>query len=307
MSYLASRNHELLNLDFAAPLEETHRGSWRNVDILEAEAVKKEFEEFQPHAVIHLAARTDCDENTTVEHGYRANTEGTGNVLAAITRTGSVERVIITSSQFVCGPGYAPENDEDFYPVTVYGESKVQSEKMTREAHLRCCWTVVRPTNIWGPWHPRYVREFWKIAEKGLYIHPGGEPVVRCYGYVGNIVRWFERILEADVDVVNGKVFYLSDPAADIYEWANAFCLALNGRPAPRVPRSLLGLLARAGDVISAIQRKPFYLTSSRYRSMTSNYEVPGALAQTYALLGAPLFTMRHGVDETVHWLRTRL
>lgn len=70
--------------------------------------------------------------------------------LDVIKATPSVERVIITSSQFVCGPGYIPKHDEDFAPVTVYGQSKVLTEQLTRQAGLRCVWTIVRPTNIWG-------------------------------------------------------------------------------------------------------------------------------------------------------------
>ena len=297
---------EVLNLDLQAPLNVRHVGQWRRVDILESEVLKGAFREFQPDAVIHLAARAECDETTTVEVGYRMNTEGTQNVLEAIRETHSVRRVIIISSQFVCGPDHPPEHDEDFHPVTVYGQSKVITEELTRAAALDCCWTLVRPTNIWGPWHQRYTQEFWRVAAKGWYVHPGGQPVTRCYGYVGNLVAHLEAILQAEEPKVHGQVFYLSDPAEDIYRWANAFCMALRGQPARRVPRPLLALLGLGGDVISKLTGKPFLINSNRVRSMTSDYLVPGAIERTIAVLGQPRHSLEDGVRLTLEWLHAR-
>lgn len=271
-------------------------------DILDGKALMEALVSFRPEVVMHLAARTDCVETVTVEEGYRANTEGTANFLEAVKAATTVRRAVIFSSQYVCGPGYQPKHDEDYAPVTVYGQSKVITEKLTRAAGLSCCWTLVRPTNIWGPWHSRYPQEFWRIAERGLYVHPGGKPVVRCYGYVGNLIHQLLRILELPEERVNGQVFYLSDPAGDIYEWASAFCEALNGRPARRVPRAVLRLAGLAGDVITAVTGKKFYITSSRYHSMTTDYVMD--LTKTFEILGRGLYSLREGVAETVKWLR---
>lgn len=303
VQHFLSQGHTVLNLDCQSPFNSTQNPYWKNVDIMNASMISDAFRDFQPHAVIHLAARAECDEKTTVETGYRMNTEGTQNVLDAIRATPSVKRVVIISSQFVCGPDHPPKHDEDFHPVTVYGQSKVITEELTRAANLSCCWTLVRPTNIWGPWHQRYTREFWKVAAKGWYVHPGGSGVIRCYGYVGNLLSHLEAILHADPKSVMGQVFYLSDPPADIYAWANSFCLALRGKPARRVARPILKLLGLAGDFISKLNGKPFYITSSRVNSMTSNYLIPGAIEKTISVLGAPRYSLQEGVVQTMEWL----
>ena len=178
----------ILNYSLHPPLKAEHKQYWRAGDILDPAATTAAFQEFQPRGVLHLAARAECDEKTTVEEGYRTNTEGTQNVLEAIRTTPSVQRAIVTSSQFVCAPGRLPKNDTDYFSETVYGQSKVITEKLTRDANLSACWTIIRPTNIWGPWHMRYRREFWRVVERGLYVHPGHQPVIRCYGYVKNVV-----------------------------------------------------------------------------------------------------------------------
>lgn len=294
--------HSIRDLSFTEPLAAAHREFWVEQDILDAGGLLQRVREFAPDWVIHLAARAECDENTTVEAGYQANTTGTTNLLAAVRVTPSVQRLIVTSTQYVCGPGRLPESDEDYFPVTIYGESKVETERLTRAADLECCWTLTRPTNVWGPWHLRYQREFWRIAARGLYVHPGDQPVVRSYGYVGNVVDQMMNILRADRESVHRRTFYLGDESDDIYNWTNAFCLALCGRPARRIPFGILRSAAKIGDVISSIRRKPFYIQSSRLNSMVTPYETP--MAPTFETIGRGPYSLRQGVDQTVDWLR---
>ncbi|MGH8101866.1 MAG: NAD-dependent epimerase/dehydratase family protein, partial [Chthoniobacterales bacterium] len=105
----------ILNYSLHPPLNTEQTSYWRAGNILDLAATTAVFREFQPDRVLHLAARAECDEKTTVEKGYRANTEGTRNVLEAIRATPSVQRVIITSSQFVCAPGRLPKSNTDFF------------------------------------------------------------------------------------------------------------------------------------------------------------------------------------------------
>jgi nucleoside-diphosphate-sugar epimerase len=305
VSRLLARGHEVLNLSTHAPHEPAHHPRWQATDILDAPTLESAFQSFAPEIVLHLAARTEMDEKTTAETGFRANTQGTRNLLAAIQTTPSVRRALICSSQFVCGPGRLPENDEDYFPATVYGQSKVITEQETRRANLACEWVIVRPTNIWGPWHPRYPQEFWRIAAKGLYVHPGGKPVVRCYGFVGNVADQIVALaLDQHAEKIHRQTFYVGDPPDDIHKWADAFCRALHGKPARKVPRPILRAAGLTGDLITAVTGKPFYITSSRYRSMVTDYIVP--MEKTYALLGPPKTSLQQGVAETVSWLASR-
>ena len=304
VSRLLAQRHTVSNISLHPPHESAHRSCWREGDILDADFLQRAMTEFQPDQVMHLAARTEMDEKTTAETGFRANTQGTRNFIAAVLATPSVRRMVMCSSQFVCGPGRLPAHDEDYFPATVYGHSKVITEQETRRADLRCEWVIVRPTNIWGPWHPRYPQEFWRIARKGLYVHPGGKPVVRCYGYVGNVADQMLALLDQPADRIDRQTFYVGDPADDIYHWANVFCRALGGQSARKVPRPILRAASFVGDAITALTGKPFYITSSRYRSMVTDYVTP--MDKTYALLGPPKLSLQQGIDETVAWLRTQ-
>jgi nucleoside-diphosphate-sugar epimerase len=301
ISFYEGTSETILNLDISPPLNKAQRSYWKLGNILDPFSLAQIFEEFAPTHVIHLAARTDCVENVDVYKEYDLNITGTQNVLNAIKACSSVERAIITSSQYVCGPEHFPKTDTDYGPHTVYGQSKVITEQLTREANLDCIWTLTRPENIWGPWHMRYRSEVWRVIKKGLYLHPGGAPVERCYGYVGNIIWQMDEIFKAPVDVVHQSVFYVGDQAMNIYEWVNEFSLQLTGKQARKVPRIVLRTIGRIGDVITAVTGKKFSLTSSRYESMTQDYFTP--VEKTFEVFGEPPFSLKAGVEKTVQWL----
>ena len=290
----------IVNLDLEPPRKESHLPYWVRCDVMQKADLQRVIANLSPNFLAHLAARTDMDGRTIDD--YAINHAGTQNVIAAILSSASIERSIFVSTQFVVGPGPLPRHDLDFRAHTIYGESKVLAELAVRNSQLDCTWTIVRPTNVWGSWHPRYPREFWRILQSGLYFHPGSKPVTRSYGYVGNVVMQMCAILEAPPEAINGKVLYVGDPPIRLLDWVNAFSVQLTGHRARVIPQSLLRLLARAGDCLVAMGVK-FPIFSSRLRSMTEDYPTP--MEPTYALLGPPVTSLEDGVRETVEWLRT--
>jgi nucleoside-diphosphate-sugar epimerase len=298
MAFEAAQGATLLNIDWNPPLDAGQRGWWKEVDIMDRAAVQAAFDAFQPTHVVHFAARTDTDEPTDVD-AYRQNHEGTRILLEVVKRTPSVERIIVTSTQFVCEAGYQPKHDLDFKPFTVYGGSKQRTELVTREAGLTCSWTIIRPTTIWGPWSLRYRDVMFKVMRKGLYFHPGRGRVIRSYGYVGNVVWQVHRILTVPRDVVDQRVFYVGDRPFDLKAWVEVVSRELTGKPVRYIPTFLIRGMAICGDLLKAVGL-PFPITSGRFRSMTSDYITP--MDRTIEALGEAPFSIEAGVKEMVHW-----
>ncbi len=294
---------EVLNFDAHAPLDRKQEAVWREGDILDPDALGRALAEFRPEAVVHMAARTDCDERTVVEPDYRVNSTGTLNVVEAVRDVGGIERFIMVSTQFVIGPGITVSDPYAYAPHTVYGMSKVAAELIVRAAHPAPIWCIARPTNVWGPWHLRYEREFWAVARKGRYVHPGGRDPVRTYGYVGNVCWQLERLLDLPAETVHEGVFYLGDRPAPLGVWADGFNRAFRGRRAPRLPRGLLAGLAVGMELLARLGVS-VPLRWSRFKSMTTDYVSP--TEETIGLLGAAPFSAEEGIRRTVEWIEGR-
>lgn len=291
----------ILNLDIAPPLLGDQAEHWRKQDILDYPRLLKAFADFQPTHVLHLAARTDLDERKEIS-GYAANTDGTQTVLDAVKVTSTIRRLIVASTMFVCEPGYRPISDTDYRPHTVYGQSKVVTEQLTRKANLSCTWSLVRPAVIWGPYHERLRHGFFGILRRGLYFHPGGRPAHRSYGYIGNSIFQIDRIFSVDPAKVNSKVFYLADPPVNLLEWTDGFSRELLGRPVRRIPYSVLRGLGRVGDVMVRLGAGNFPMTTFRLRNMTSDNIVD--TGSINAVATSLPYSMLDGIRETVNWLR---
>ncbi|MBL8009158.1 MAG: NAD(P)-dependent oxidoreductase [Flavobacteriales bacterium] len=295
---LIEAGEEVLNVDWNPPLDPGQRPTWRELDIMDEEAVAKAFDAFRPTHVVHLAARTDTDEQRDL-NAYAQNHEGTRRLLTAVKACPTVERIIVTSTQFVCEAGHQPKDDLDFKPFTLYGESKRLTEMVTREARLPCTWTIIRPTTIWGPWSLRYRDVMFKVMRKGLYFHPSRSKVIRSYGYVGNVVWQIDRILRLPAERMNGRVFYVGDPPFDLRTWVEAVSKALTGRSVRYIPTWAVRTLAVTGDVLKGVGL-PFPITSGRFRSMTSDYITP--MDRTIEALGPAPFSVEEGVKAMVAW-----
>jgi len=288
----------LLNLDWNPPLDPGQNKWWKEIDLMDIPAMKAALTEFNPTHIVHLAARTDTDELVDVD-AYRQNHEGTRILLDIVRTLPQMERIVVTSTQFVCEAGYQPKHDLDFKPFTVYGESKRRMEMITRDAALDCAWCIIRPTTIWGPWSLRYRDVMFKVMRKGLYFHPGKKKVVRSYGYVGNVVWQINRMLSVPREVMDGQVFYVGDQPIDLKVWVEAVSKALVGKPVRYIPGWFIRMVALGGDVLK-FMHIPFPITSGRYRSMTSDYITP--MDKTIERLGEAPFSMEQGIAETVKW-----
>lgn len=291
---------DYINIDIAIPKNPTLKDQWKRCDIMNYAEVEQAVKDFRPTAVIHLAAETDTDPSRTLED-YQVNIQGTRNLLDAIRAVGGVDRLIFTSTQFVNQNNKPPQHDEDYAPHTIYGESKITGEQMVRNSNLNLTWTIIRPTNIWGPWHLRYPYEFWKVLAENKYFHPGKQKVIRSYGYVGNVVYQIRKILELPNETVHKKVYYVGDRPIDLYRWVNQFSLYQTGRQVRILPRFFLYSLAVVGDVLRIFKIK-FPITTSRYKSMTTDN--PAYMDKTIEELGEPPYSLEDGVKQTVEWMR---
>jgi nucleoside-diphosphate-sugar epimerase len=138
-----------------------------------------------------LAAVHDLSDMTNENVGlsaYNANTNGTKNLLNALSKLSAIKRVIFTSTQLISELGHQVVSLNDARPSTFYGKSKLIGEKMICSFNKKpYVWMIVRPTTIWGPGMMQQYGRFIKYIEKGWYFHLTNKPLFKSYGYIENV------------------------------------------------------------------------------------------------------------------------
>lgn len=106
-----------------------------NMDITDASMVKKVFEAYKPHVVVHCAAYTAVDlAESQRETCYDINVLGTRNLAESCRQFGAT-MVYISTDYIFNGMGETPFHAEDQPdPVNYYGETKYQGELEVKKA-----------------------------------------------------------------------------------------------------------------------------------------------------------------------------
>lgn len=298
---LSNNITNFINIDKQKPNNHNHDQYWLDANILDTEKLQSIFNEYKPTHIIHLAARTDTASERIED--YYDNTEGTKSLITVIENTPSVYYSIITSTQYVykSHSKMFPNSDDHFEPHTAYGLSKKLTEEYTRNSKMRSAWTIIRPTNVWGPWHMRYPNELWKIIDKGLYFHPGKEDPIKSYAYVKNVVHQMYKMLLSPIEFVNKQVYYVGDSPINSKKWLDVFSIELTGKTVRIVPKSFLYMLSLMGTSLNKMGIR-FPLSVLRYKNMIDNYDTP--MKKTIDKFGLSHPNLEDNVKETIQWVK---
>jgi GDP-4-dehydro-6-deoxy-D-mannose reductase len=197
------------------------------LDVLDAPALLDLFRRTRPEVVYHLAGASDVGGSwQTPQATFRANAEGTLNVLWAAREAGT-ERVLTIGSADVYGKVAAADlpisEDLALRPVSPYAASKVAADYVALQAHLGYEQHVVRarPFNHLGPGQTdRFVAP--ALAGRVAANEQAGEKVVR----VGNLSP--QRDFTDVRDVVRAyRLLVVSGRAGQVYNVCSGRAIAV--------------------------------------------------------------------------------
>jgi nucleoside-diphosphate-sugar epimerase len=268
---LIRNNFVVINYDIKKPRCNDQLLYWIQIDLLDKRRLIEQILIDSPDFIIHLAARTDLDENKNLD-GYSVNIDGVRNLMECATLLINLKRIVIASSMLVCKLGYSPKSFDDYMPNSLYGESKVLTEKIVKEYNLN--WVIVRPTSIWGPWFAQPYRNFFDLVIKGIYFNiPAKYSSTKTYGYVENTCQQIYKLMLSDKAIVRHNYFYLGDlEPINISNWAVKIRMLNNQSKPFTFSRWHLRLAAHLGDFLKlTLGTNKFPMNSFRYQNMTNN------------------------------------
>lgn len=301
VEYLLNHGYKVINFDLRPPRNSIYKSFWLRIDICNRDELIQASREFKPDYIIHLAARTDLNEQANLED-YNANIKGVENIME-IAVIENVKRIVVASSMLVCKLGYIPKDELDFSPSTLYGESKVLTEKIARK--FINDWVIIRPTSIWGPWFGEPYRDFFQMVVSGYYVNINrSKSSTKTYGYVKNAVYQIHSIMRSEEEWVRNSIFYIGDaPPINITDWARLIRVIEGLKPLFTVNAIFLKVVALFGDALRKLNIK-FPLTSFRFKNMTTD-NIIKVIDRTYKVAPNPPFkNLSDATNETLTWLK---
>ncbi len=299
---LLSKGFDILNIDIQrSPIEEFNSIT-QICDIRNFKKTAEILRDFQPDYIVHLAARTDLDGKSLED--YDSNTTGVRNIVEIAANMPNLKKLLVTSSMLVCKAGYQPKHSTDYCPTTLYGESKVETERITRAINPKCDWAFLRPTSIWGPWFKVPYRNFFDMVLAGAYFHIGHKSCTKTYGYIGNAIYQIEQVLFNDTSSNPDKVYYLGDDPTNIEEWATEIAYLYSQKKVIRLPYWIFKGAAFCGDILKLVGIS-FPMTSFRLRNMTTDNILD--LSNTDRIAPERPFDRINGIKSTLAWIKLQI
>lgn len=292
------RGNAVCNIDVKAPKIADQKSCWAPIDIMDQDGLVREFRRFRPTHIYNLAAVADISAST---EALLPNSEGLLNIIRASDGLADLPRIVHVSTQLVVRPGSDYSAIRSYDPYTEYGESKAVSEELLWKNGDSHTWTIVRPTNIWGPFHPVFPNSTWKLLNRRLYMIPGKADPIRSYGYVENVVDQLIAAGTVEAFKVDKRIFYVGDQPVRLSAWVDAFARAFTGKPCRRASWTALKALATCGDVAKRFGI-PAPFDGGRLYRISTDYAVP--MDPAFTTLGSGSVSFDTGVSRTVSWLR---
>ena len=206
---------------------------------LSAAGVAEDLVKARPDVIFHLAAIPSGGSETDFEAGYRANLDGTRNLLEAVRKTGDgyKPKVIYSSSIAVYGAPFPSSIPDDFFltPLTSYGAHKVICETMLAD------------------YNRRGFLEGVGVRLCGITVRPG-KPNLAASGFYSGIIREPLAGLEAMLPVPEDTTNTHASPRAAAGFLAHAASLTPE-RLGPRINLTMPGVCCTVGEQIAALRR----------------------------------------------------
>jgi nucleoside-diphosphate-sugar epimerase len=254
--------------------------------------------------VFHCAGLTKAKNR---EEYFKSNAEGTGNIVeVCLEENPRLRRFVQVSSQAAVGPGddQQPLNEEaPCRPITHYGESKLEGEKIVWEHLSKLPITIVRPPAVYGP-RDTDILGFFKVAKSGFRVSFGMGQNFLSLVYVKDLIEGI--ILAAESPRSIGQIYFIADDK--IYSWKEAFEIiggVLNKRTIPlRIPKSLVVFMAFLSESFCKLLGRSAAFNVQKAKEITQRYWILDVSKAKGDLGFHPKYHLEKGAEETVRWYR---
>ena len=266
--------------------KESLEGAFRDIDI-----------------VYHLASLTKA---LRPEQYYQVNTEGTRNVLEVCQRENpGLKRFVLVSSLAAAGPSPSETPIDETWPpepITDYGKSKLEAEKIAAKFQDRLPITIVRPPAVYGPRdHDVYLQ--FRMIRKGWLFFVGRQDQLVSLVYAPDLAGAMIEL--AECEKARGRTYFVSNPKP--YRWSEvsseiARALKKEKLRKVAVPLVIVDIIARMAGGIAFLTRKPALLNRQKMIELRQPcWACRSSRLERDTGFSCPT-TLEQGISKTARW-----
>jgi len=252
--------------------------------------------------LFHLAGRI----KGTREELFAANSRGTENLLSAVEEeTPPLQRFLFVSTQETLGivEGAAPAGEKTpIRPITAYGQSKADAERIVKARSGNLSWTIIRPSTVFGPRDPELFL-FFKLVSRGWVLSPKVDAKISVM-FCDNLIP--ALYAAATSEACSGKVYHIADDETVTWESFGQMIAESMEKKTRRLalPKGVLKCIGAVSSVYSAVTKNPATLNREKLQMMMQpNLMISNERAKQDFNF-APKVPLRQGIRETVEWYR---
>jgi len=213
--------------------------------------------------VVHCAGLTKALRR---EDFFRINGTAVGDFADAARQAG-VRRFVLCSSQAAAGPsadGDPVTEDDDPHPVSAYGRSKLEGERLLRENADGMEWIVLRPPSVIGPRDEQFLPLFRAVVRYGVYPQFGRG--TQRYSFIS--VHDLARALRVAAEMERGlnDLYFVAHSEALSWSELSAVIARAAGRKARPLPlgKTALTVLSVISEITARWRGKPALLSRDK-------------------------------------------
>jgi nucleoside-diphosphate-sugar epimerase len=257
-------------------------------------------------AIIHSAglvkAKTPADFTAT-------NVDGTRNLLeVALDHRAKIKRFVFVSSLAAHGPstdGAPIPHDREPNPVTNYGRSKLEAERLVTAAKDDLLVTTIRPPTIYGPRDTEMLAFFEAVSMGMLPIMGKGQQKLSIV-FGPDCAN--ATILATEKEHESGRAYFVEDGGAyTLSDMADLFQQG-SGKRAFRlpVPTPILHVGAFANEVWAKIRNEARIFTRDKLNELLAPHWVCSSEPIRNELGWSPEYPWAEGSKKTAEWYRAQ-
>ncbi|CUU03630.1 Nucleoside-diphosphate-sugar epimerase [Candidatus Thermokryptus mobilis] len=270
------------------------RGSLFDVDFLKT--VVKDID-----YVYHIAGVT---KGRNYRDYYRGNVETTKNLLEASLYSSNLKKFILASSLSAVGPGYDKvpvDESTPYHPITSYGKSKAEAEKVALSFKDKLPIVIVRPPSVYGP-RDTYTYEIFRYIKLGILPVVLPSDQILSLVYVSDLVDGF--ILAGESERSTGKIYFISSD--EIYTWKDievAILRALDKKVLRvKIPAPILYSVSFVSETICKVFGKASPLNSEKIKDIRQKNWACSVEKAKRELGYRHKVPLEEGMEKTINW-----